>query len=201
MVVLGEEQPDDVSGLQRLRELPLGFPRLRKTSRNHCSGPGPRRRGVLLPYLLQPSRLSSSVWSTGEFYIQDAKVGPGGFALAMGLYDVSASVYTGIGEEAAFRGFLHEELSSHLGRGWAMAINTGAFALMHLATDVLRGQMSRTEILVHVLSVSANNIFLDLAYNKGGLPLATALHSWIDIFAMSFSSLATGGAPASRTGH
>ena len=165
------------------------------------AGVGIASVGVALPYLLDSSKLSKAVWSTGEFYIQDKKVDPAAFALAMGAYNVTGSIYTGIGEESAFRGFLHEELSSSLGRPWAMVVDTGAFALMHLLTDIIRGQMSKPEIAIHVLSVSASNIILDLAYDRGGLALASATHAWIDIFALGFSSLATGGAAALNSGH
>jgi membrane protease YdiL (CAAX protease family) len=72
---------------------------------------------------------------------------------------------------------MHEELSLRLGsKETAMLIDTGVFALMHLITDIARG-MSWDKILVHVGTVSLNNLIFDLAYDKGGLPLAVACHA------------------------
>jgi membrane protease YdiL (CAAX protease family) len=153
---------------------------------------------VVAPYLIEPSRFSSAVWNSNQWYYQDQKVGPAGFALMTGLDSAIGSTFTGIGEESVFRGFFHEELGNVCGKELGTVIDTGAFALMHLVTDISRGTMSWSDIAIHVSSVTAMNLLLDWMYDEGGLPLSVAAHAWTDLFAGIFNGILTGGAPINR---
>lgn len=137
-----------------------------------------------------------AVWATGKFYREGRQTTAGAFFLENALADAVSAAYTGMGEEAVYRGFMHEELSARLGRPWAYAIDTSAFLAMHLLTDLARG-MAWYEIGTHLAFVAAGNLLYDWAYDEGGLPLAAASHALYDLAAFLIQDMIDGGAPAS----
>lgn len=147
-----------------------------------------------------PDPWAGAVWTTGEWYIDEIAVNPASFILNNLAYNSVSSVYTGVGEEAVFRGFLHEELSGYFGKEWAAAIDTTAFLIMHFFTDLARG-MEWDDIGIHMLQVAAANLLLDWAYDEGGLPLSVTCHALWDFAAFVFNDLLTGGTVRQGTGH
>jgi membrane protease YdiL (CAAX protease family) len=125
---------------------------------------------------------------------------PGAFLLESIPTAAISAAYTGVGEEAVYRGFMHEELGVHLGKPWATAIDTGAFLAMHLFTDMARG-MEWDAIAAHLLFVGGANLLLDWAYDEGGLPLAVTCHALTDFAAFVVQDLMYRGVPQVITGH
>ncbi len=144
---------------------------------------------VLLYQLVDaPEPWKTSPFSTGRTFLGDIEVSPIAFGFASIVANLVSGAYTGAGEEAVFRGFFREELTSWVGPGWATVIDTGAFLLMHLFTDMARG-MKWESIAVHLAFVAAGNLLFDWAYDAGGLRLAASAHAWWDIAAFTASSL------------
>jgi membrane protease YdiL (CAAX protease family) len=148
---------------------------------------------ALYTLVATPDPWANAVWTTSRWFVANSETNAAGFVFSSLLYNTVASIYTGVGEEAAFRGFVHEELSTHLGKGWAMAIDTAAFLSMHLFTDLAR-HMEWDDILAHMLLVAGGNMIYDWAYDEGGLPLAVVCHAALDFAAFSFNDLVMGGA-------
>lgn len=154
--------------------------------------------GVTASWLTETSPQSTTVWQTGEWYLDEKKVSPANYWLNHSVYFITGNTIGAIGEESVYRGVLHEELSYRLGSNWATIIDTGTFAAMHIATDFARG-CSWQYVLVHAADVSVSNLFFDWAYEKGGLPLAVATHAWTNFIANTIISFLYAGAPTNRT--
>jgi hypothetical protein len=123
-----------------------------------------------------------SVFASGRCYEGGNETNATAFALDSIVNAFFSGAYTGVGEEAVFRGFLHEELSQRVGRGWATALDSAAFGAMHLVTDLVRQEDWRY-IAFHVSSATLTNLLLDWAYDEGGLRRAVSSHAWSDITA------------------
>ena len=161
--------------------------------------------GGIASTLLFQVASSSSPWSaspfaTGKAYLGGSETDPLSFALATGAADILSGCYTGVGEEAVYRGFLHEELKARVGTAWATAIDTTAFLAMHLFTDMARG-LRWDSIAVHLAFVAAGNLLFDSSYDAGGLRLAVSAHAWWDIAAFFVDAMLNGGAPEPVSGH
>jgi membrane protease YdiL (CAAX protease family) len=137
-----------------------------------------------------------AVWTTGSWYVGESPTNPAAFMLDNLAYSAVSSVHTGAGEEAVFRGFLHEELKTHFGEAWATVLDTSAFLTMHFFTDLVRG-LDWGYIAAHMAVVAGAGLLNDWAYDVGGLPLAAACHALSDFAAFCFNFLTYGGVPRS----
>jgi len=146
---------------------------------------------VWIPSLLGPAVLTGyyalyetedavSVGESGHGYIGATEVHPvlaGGYALAKGGIDMLA---VAAGEEAYFRGVIYDSLQRRTGRVAAMVFDAILFPLIHLPTDIQSNFKTQT-ILFNFVWRSSMTLVFDMAYDKGGLPLAISTHFWSDL--------------------
>lgn len=155
---------------------------------------------LLFQLVNSPAPWDASPFATGKTYLGAAETDPLSYALATAGANFLSGCYTGVGEEAVYRGFLHEELKGWIGAEGATAVDTAAFLAMHLFTDLARG-MRWESIATHLAFVAVGNLLFDWAYDSGGLRLAVSAHAWWDIAAFFMNALLNGGAPSAATGH
>ena len=148
-------------------------------------------------WLIDPEVLRAAVWETGEWYLDERQMTPQGFWLEYIPYVASSNTIGAIGEEGVYRGVLHEELSCRLGEKWATVVDTGAFAAMHIITDICRG-CSWQYTTLHALDVAGANLLFDWAYDKGGLPLSIAAHAWANFIGNFMNAFLSYGIPQSK---
>jgi len=131
-------------------------------------------------YLAVQPDLGTPVYESGRSYIGGSPVSPllGGLSTAgFGAIDMLA---TAIGEESYYRGVLYEEAKRSLGTWPARALDMVFFPALHLPSDIESGLKTET-ILFNFGWRSAMTMVFDIAKDKGGLPLAVAVHFWSDL--------------------
>ena len=145
---------------------------------------------------LYPDSWQHCIAQTGQWHIGNNSVSADE---AIGIYagfNLLVGISEGIGQEAVFRGFVHEELSSRLNPTAAIIIDTGCFALFSLFVDLTEGKSLQQILINQVQAVSLNLIF-DWAYEKGGLPMAVSAHAWSLFASLAAKEFLTGGSPQS----
>jgi len=100
------------------------------------------------------------------------------------LYNVTANEFTGVGEEAFFRGFLNNELSNRWGNGWGLAGSSAIFGLAHT------GQGDTANALEAALA----GAYLGWVHQRNGFEVSegVAIHYWINVIA-GIASIRNGG--------
>jgi len=122
-----------------------------------------------------------SVFKTGESYIGQYKV-----PIAAGLATVFVLscldyTFTGIGEEAVFRGIGYEEMKVSMGVWPAKLIDALVFPAAHTPQYILSGYDTSTILLTFGVQ-SGITFLLQWINDKGGLRDSMAAHMWIDVF-------------------
>jgi hypothetical protein len=91
------------------------------------------------------------------------------------IYNVTANEFTGVGEEAFFRGFLNNELSNRWGNGWGLAGSSAIFGLAHT------GQGNTA----NALEAGLAGAYLGWVHQRNGFEAGegVAIHYWINVIA------------------
>jgi|GEM_PF-2020310 len=118
-----------------------------------------------------------AIWKTGEAYIDSEKVPMSQAVPAILATNLLTETAVAVGEEALFRGVIYEELKLSLGSKRAKLIDMILFPALHIAGD-LALEHSSDEVMGNFILRSFSTLLFDLAYDRGGLPLSTALHMW-----------------------
>lgn len=150
--------------------------------------------------LLNPNARGAAVWDTGKYFIGENEVEPAVFYLNHFVSPLINFPVGAVGEESLFRGYLRAELLEYMSSTWASVIDTTLFSVMHLVTDIARG-WDWPEILLHQASVIFSNLLFNWVFDKDGLKMAVAVHSWSNIASNYAMGLMVGGAPSSRTSY
>ena len=89
------------------------------------------------------------------------------------LYNVTANEFTGVGEEAFFRGFLNNELSNRWGNGWGLAGSSAIFGLAHTG----QGDTANS------LEAAAAGAYLGWVHQRNDFQVGegVAIHYWINV--------------------
>ncbi|MBN1646406.1 MAG: CPBP family intramembrane metalloprotease [Spirochaetales bacterium] len=136
----------------------------------------------------------NAVWNTDHAYIGSMEV-PILLGLAATLaVDAVTYTFTGVGEEALFRGVGYEELKISIGIVPAKIIDSALFSAVHIPQEI-QADLDLTSILLNFSLRSAITLGLQWAYDKGGLKASVAQHMWIDVFAGALSYLLQAGVP------
>ena len=99
---------------------------------------------------------------------------------------------TAIGEEALYRGVVYEELRTSVGQTWAKVADSLIFPAIHIPTDIARGK-SLANMGIQFGIRMASTLLFDFAYDRGGLPLSTAIHTWFNFVAETMRWVKSGG--------
>lgn len=136
----------------------------------------------------------NAVWNTGKAYIGQKEV-PVALGIAYNAAVSTASyLFTGIGEEALFRGVGYEEMKRSLGRVPAALIDSLLFSAVHVPQELLAGMDAPTALGNYLLR-SAVAAGLQLVYEQSGLESSIAVHVWEDIICSMLLYLFQGGVP------
>ena len=135
-----------------------------------------------------------SIFKKNKAYIDDDEM-PMGQALPMviGLNTLNY-IATAIGEEALYRGVIYEELKVSFGSRRAKMLDFFIFPGIHVPMDIAAGR--DTEYIAQQFVIrGVSTLLFDYAYDKGGLPLSVALHTWFNLISFSSRWMADGGTP------
>ena len=120
-----------------------------------------------------------SVFATGRAFVGRTEVPIGLGLLSTLLVGAVNYTFTGIGEEAVFRGLEYRELSERLGPAPARIINAITFPAVHVPQEIRNGA-SFGSILIGLSWRAVTTLGLQWAYDTGGLQRSVAQHMWID---------------------
>jgi membrane protease YdiL (CAAX protease family) len=137
-------------------------------------------------------RSDEAIWVTGETWVDGSQLHPAVAIPYVAITNWIRFTATAVGEEALYRGVVYEELSTELGPNWAKVADMILFPLIHIPTDLARGR-SWASIGIQFGIRMGSTLLFDLAYDRGGLPLSTAIHSWFNFIAFTAGWLKTGG--------
>lgn len=135
---------------------------------------------------------SSAVWNTGESFIGSNKVPILAGLIAFGTVSFLSNTYTGIGEEALFRGVGYEEMKISFGLAPAKIIDAVLFSGTHVPQEIMR-KSSAGQIATMFAYRSIASLGLQWAYDKGGLRSSAALHTWSNTLSSILVFLCTAG--------
>lgn len=134
----------------------------------------------------------NSIFKTGEAYLGKYKVPVAaglGAVLALSLINYT---FTGVGEEALFRGVGYEDIKVSFGPWPAKIADAVLFPAVHVPQQIAAGIDAAT-ILTAFGVQSAVTLLLDYIYDRGGLTSSIAAHAWFDIIGAGLSYLFTSG--------
>jgi len=135
-----------------------------------------------------------SIFKTKKAYIDGDEM-PMGQAIPMMIGNNTLHfMATAIGEEALYRGVIYEELKLSFGSRRAKMIDFFLFPAIHVPMDLAAGQDSE-EIIGNFIERGIATLLFDYAYDKGGLPLSVALHTWFNLINFTGRWMADGGTP------
>ena len=135
-----------------------------------------------------------SIWKKDKAYI-DKKEVPMGQAIPMVVgINMLNYIATAIGEEALYRGVIYEELKVSFGSRWAKLIDFFLFPAIHVPMDIAAGR-DTDYILEQFINRGVSTLLFDFAYDKGGLPLSVALHTWFNMISYTSRWFRDGGVP------
>jgi membrane protease YdiL (CAAX protease family) len=100
------------------------------------------------------------------------------------LYNVTANEFTGVGEEAFFRGFLNNDLSDRWGNGWGLAGSSAIFGLAHTG----QGDTANS------LEAAAAGVYLGWVHQRNGFQAGegVAIHYWWNVLS-GIAAIRNGG--------
>ena len=103
-------------------------------------------------------------------------------------------ITTAIGEEALYRGVIYEELKVSFGSIRAKLFDFIIFPGIHVPMDIAAGR-DTDYITEQFIIRGVSTLLFDFAYDKGGLPLSVALHTWFNLISFTSRWMADGGMP------
>lgn len=149
--------------------------------------------------LLGSDSSKTSIWKSGEAYIDGKKYDP---AVALPLVFVVNTIKftaTAVAEEALFRGIIYEELKYSFGSKKAKIADIILFPAIHVLGDLTSNKDSDEVIGLFIIR-GISTLLFDFAYDRGGLPLSIALHTWFNTLGQTIQWTKERGVPSSITG-
>ena len=133
-----------------------------------------------------------SVWATGKAYVGSREV-----PVLLGLVSTVALscftyTFTGIGEEALFRGVGYEEMKFSFGVVPAKLTDSLGFSACHIPQEIQKGYAPAT-IAFDYGYRALLSLGLQWAYDEGGLKYSVAQHMWIDVLSSTLLYLCYAG--------
>ena len=137
-----------------------------------------------------------AIWATGETWVDGEQLHPAVAIPYVTITNWLRFTATAVGEEALYRGVVYEELNTVLDPTWAKVVDMLIFPLIHVPSDLARGR-SWGSIGIQFGIRMATTLLFDIAYDRGGLPLSTGIHSWFNFVAFTARWMKTGGVQSS----
>ncbi len=136
----------------------------------------------------------TSIFRTNTAFVDGEEL-PVGVALPsmIGL-NLLTYITTGIGEEALYRGVIYEELKVNYGPKKAKLYDFFLFPAIHVPMDIARGK-GGFDIGKQFVIRGFSTLLFDYAYDKGGLPMSVAMHTWFNFLSFTSTWMAEGGVP------
>ncbi len=135
-----------------------------------------------------------SIFKKNKAYIDGDEM-PMGQALPMVIgINTLNYITTAIGEEALYRGVIYEELKVSFGSKRAKLFDFFIFPGIHVPMDIAAGRDAEY-ITKQFIIRGVSTLLFDFAYDKGGLPLSVALHTWFNLIGFTSRWMADGGTP------
>ncbi len=133
-----------------------------------------------------------SIFKKNKAYIDGKEVSMGtAIPSIMGLNMLNFLV-TGIGEEVLYRGVIYEELKVSYGPLKAKLFDFFLFPAIHVPMDIASGR--KTDYILKQFVVRGfSTLLFDYSYDKGGLPLSIAIHTWFNTIGFTQRWFAEGG--------
>lgn len=137
----------------------------------------------------------NAVWNTGKAYLCGKEVPVALGVTATTLLTVASMTFTGIGEEALFRGIGYEEFKVSYGKIPATLLDAVIFSAVHIPQEI-NNKMSFSTIATNFAVRATIALFLEWIYDIGGLKSSIAFHMWFNTITFVSQYLLTGGQTA-----
>jgi membrane protease YdiL (CAAX protease family) len=152
--------------------------------------------GAAVGISLARDREQTAVWESGAAFWGSCKVpillGLCGTLLEGAIY----LTFTGVGEEALYRGVQYEELKLSFGPLPAKILDSTLFAGIHVPQEINAGE-TWSDVLLGFAFRGLLSLGLEWAYDDGGLRASVAQHFWIDMISRAAGFLFGAGAAES----
>lgn len=136
----------------------------------------------------------SSIWKNDKAYIDDKEYDP---LVALPLvFAVNTIKFTAtaVAEEALFRGIIYEEMKYSWGSKKAKLADMILFPAIHVPGDISSNKDS-DEVINNFIFRAISTLLFDFAYDRGGLPLSIALHTWFNTLGQTIQWTKQRGVP------
>ena len=144
--------------------------------------------------LLGNDTLKTSIWESGEAYIDDKEYDPlVALPLVLAINTIKFTA-TAVAEEALFRGIIYEEMKYSWGSKKAKFADLILFPAIHVPGDISSNKDSE-EVLGLFILRGISTLLFDFAYDRGGLPLSIALHTWFNTLGQTIQWTKERGVP------
>jgi membrane protease YdiL (CAAX protease family) len=140
-----------------------------------------------------------AVWTTGRAYIGSTEVPVLAGLLATIALACLTHTFTGIGEEAVYRGIGYNEMTISLGIVPAKIIDAVSFSALHIPQEIASGYPA-LYITGQAVWRSVLALGLQWAYDEGGLQASVAQHMWFDVISEVVAYLFNSGVPKASIG-
>lgn len=121
----------------------------------------------------------SSIWANDKAYIDDKEYDPLVALPIVFAVNTIKFTATAVGEEALFRGIIYEEMKYSWGSKKAKFADMILFPAVHVPGDISSNKDS-DEVTGLFIIRALSTLLFDFAYDRGGLPLSIALHTWFN---------------------
>lgn len=136
----------------------------------------------------------SSIWHNDKAYIDDKEYDPlVALPLVLAVNTIKFTA-TAVAEEALFRGIIYEEMKYSWGSKKAKLADMIFFPAIHLTGDISSNK-TNDEIINNFIFRGISTLLFDFAYDRGGLPLSTALHTWFNTLGQTIQWTKQRGVP------
>ena len=136
--------------------------------------------GFVVPFINVNNSQYYAFWNQDRAFLGSLEMDPLLAVPLMGLYLLLESIFIAVTEESHFRGFIYEEVGSSIGSGAAKAVDMIYFPAIHIRSNLISPNFNLQKTSLRFVEKAALTLYLDVLYDRGGLPLSTAAHMWLD---------------------
>lgn len=136
----------------------------------------------------------SSIWANDKAYIDEKEYKPlVALPIVLAVNTIKFTA-TAVAEEALFRGIIYEEMKYSWGSKKAKFADMILFPAIHVPGDINSNKDS-DEVINNFIFRGISTLLFDFAYDRGGLPLSIALHTWFNTLGQTIQWTKQRGVP------